>query len=55
MDAKTREAVSKEAGGKTVRSLEYVEYQGDRYWMMTFTDDSEICFRFMSELIDERG
>lgn len=44
-----RQAISEQAVGKTVESLEYVEADGG-YWVMTFTDGQEICFRFMAEL-----
>ena len=44
-----RKQISEEAKGRTILSLEYDEV--DKYWVMTFTDGSEICFRFMSELI----
>lgn len=41
--------------GKIVASLEYVEAEPGNtwpsYWVMTFTDGSEISFRFMSELL----
>ncbi len=43
------ELIKLEAKGKIVESLNYDE-EGS-YWFMTFTDDSEISFRFMSELI----
>lgn len=40
--------MSEEAKGKIIKSLEYVEE--DHYWVMTFTDETEICFRFMAEI-----
>jgi hypothetical protein len=43
-----RATMSAEAKGKTVESL-YWDDEGD-YWVMTFTDGAEICFRFMAEL-----
>ena len=43
-----RRQISQQARGKTVESLEW-EQEG--YWVMTFTDGSEISFRFMAELI----
>ena len=42
--------ISAEADGKTVESLEWESSEGG-YWVMTFTDDSEIAFRFMAELV----
>jgi len=44
-----RTQISEEAKGKIIESLEYDEEGG--YWVMTFTDGSEICFRFMAELV----
>lgn len=35
--------------GKIISSLEYDDE--DKYWIMNFEDGSEMCFRFMSELI----
>lgn len=44
--ASTCEAIK----GKTVASMVW-EPDGGGYWVMTFTDDSEICFnRMMGEL-----
>jgi hypothetical protein len=42
--------ISAGATGKTVESLEWESADGG-YWVMTFTDGSEISFRFMAELI----
>lgn len=46
------------AAGLVVKSLEFVEEESDldgtvtpSYWVMTFTDRSEISFRFMAELV----
>ena len=44
-----RESIIKESIGKTITDLEYVE--GDRYWVMSFSDGSEMSFRFMAELV----
>ena len=44
-----RGQISAQAQGKTVESLEFEEDAGG-YWVMTFTDGSEISFRFMAEL-----
>ena len=51
--ATQREQIKVEARGKTVQELNYDEE--DKYWFMTFTDGSEISFRFMSELISHEG
>lgn len=44
-----RKQIAKAAKGRKVRSLEF-ETEG-QYWVMTFTDESEISFRFMAELL----
>jgi hypothetical protein len=41
-----RRQISEEATGKVVASLEYDDDPSAGYWVMTFTDDSEITFRF---------
>jgi hypothetical protein len=46
--AEQRQQISAMAPGRTVESLEFEEDGG--YWVMTFTDGSEISFRFMAEL-----
>lgn len=43
-----RTETSESAIGKTVESLDYDE--DDNYWVMTFNDGTETCFRFMAEL-----
>ncbi len=43
-----RQQISARAQGKQVESLDYEPEDG--YWVMTFTDGSEITFRFMAEL-----
>jgi len=51
-DAAWRERVSKDAAGKTIESLTW-EPEGDHghgYWVMTFTDGTEICVRLMAEM-----
>ncbi len=48
-DIKQIAKISDEGAGKIVKSLEHDDKED--YWVMTFTDGSEICFRFMSELI----
>jgi hypothetical protein len=48
-DERQRRRISSEGAGKTVASLDWEPDQGG-YWVMTFTDGSEISFRFMAEL-----
>lgn len=47
-----RERIARDAVGKTVGSLEYEDGDVDSgpYWVMVFTDGTEIAFRFMAEL-----
>jgi hypothetical protein len=45
-----RDEIVIQARGKTVESLEF-EDDSPGYWVMTFTDGSEISFRFMTELV----
>jgi hypothetical protein len=42
-----------EAKGLVIESLEYVNHTvgNSSYWVMTFTNGSEISFKFMSEII----
>ena len=49
--AEQRQQISDQAAGKVVESLDYE----DDYWVMTFTDGSEISFRFMAELASRTG
>ena len=44
-----RKLIGQEAVGKTVESLEWDDV--DRNWVITFTDETEFCFRFMAELV----
>jgi hypothetical protein len=44
-----REQIARDGAGKVVESLEFEEEDGG-YWVMTFTDGSEVSFRFMAEL-----
>lgn len=44
-----RRQIAEGAAGKTVESLQWEE-EPDGYWVMTFTDGTEISFRFMAEL-----
>ena len=44
-----RAKISDEAKGKVVESLDYVEE--DSHWVVTFTDGTEVAFRFMAELV----
>lgn len=48
--AEQRRQIAAQAAGKTVASLEWEDDEGG-YWVMTFTDGSEISFRFMAELV----
>ena len=43
-----RAVIMETTKGKVVESLEYVD-DGD-YWVMNFTDGTEMSFRFMAEL-----
>jgi hypothetical protein len=44
-----RKEIAAQAKGKVVESLEW-EADAGGYWVMTFTDESEVAFRFMAEL-----
>ena len=46
-----RDTIHKEAIGKKVTDLEWDDE--DKYWVMTFDDNSEICFRFLSEILNK--
>jgi hypothetical protein len=50
--AEQRRQIGEEAAGKTVKSLEYEADPSARYWVMTFTDGSEVSFRLMAEIAD---
>lgn len=43
-----RELIGNESVGKTIESLTFDEV--DMYWVMSFTDGSEMCFLFMPEV-----
>ena len=43
-----RQNIIAESAGKVTDSLEWDSV--GKYWVMTFTDGTEVCFRFMSEL-----
>jgi hypothetical protein len=45
-----RKMISEDAAAKVIESLEYDDDPGARYCVMTFTDGSEMSFRFMAEL-----
>jgi len=46
-----RKQIGEEAVGKMIASLEWVDDEDTGgYWVMTFTDGSEICLRLMAEL-----
>lgn len=49
-----RKHMSDDAVGKVVSSLEYEaeDTESGPYWVMTFEDGSEICFRTMAELVN---
>ena len=47
---KQRASIIKESIGKTITDMEYVE--DEQYWVMTFTDGSEMSFRFMAEVFE---
>ena len=50
-DPVMREKIKNEAVGKVVASLVWVVDSGG-YWVMTFTDGSEISFRSMAEIVN---
>ena len=52
-DERMRTSISEQCKGKKVDSLEYeaADEETGPYWVMTFDDGSEICFRFMAELV----
>lgn len=51
-----RRRVSEDAKGKTIESMEWEpEGPGGGYWVMTFTDGSEISVRLMAELANPGG
>ena len=43
-----RQQIASHAQGKVIDLLEWVEK--DRYWVITFTDGSEVCVRLMAEI-----
>lgn len=51
----TRKQMMVEAQGKVVKALEYTTEKDSEgcgaYWTLTFTDGSEMSFRFMAELV----
>lgn len=42
-----RERISQESKGKVIESFEWDDV--DHYWVMTFTDGTEMCVRLMAE------
>jgi hypothetical protein len=46
-----RERIGGQAAGKTIASLEWDDDPGARYWVMVFTDGTELCLRLMAELV----
>lgn len=52
--AEQRQQMIAEAKGKVIASLSYDDFSPDpseHYWVLSFTDGTEMCFRFMSELV----
>ncbi len=49
-----RESIIKDSIGKTITDLEYIEDDPHHYWVFTFSDGSEMSFRFMAELVAPR-
>lgn len=47
-----RRRFSEESKGKVVESIEYDDVED--YWVITFTDGSELAIRLMAELAVER-
>jgi hypothetical protein len=49
-----RKAIAAQARGNVVRDLEWSEEtdETDGYWVMTFEDNTELCFRLMAELVN---
>lgn len=48
-DENQRKQLSELAKGKTIESMEWTDADGG-YWVITFTDGSEISVRLMAEL-----
>jgi hypothetical protein len=46
-----RERIAEQFKGKKIERAEYVEADGDGYWVIYFEDGSEIAFRFMAEIV----
>lgn len=49
-----RRRIGESAKGKVIESLVYTNADGG-YWVMTFTDGSEICVRLMAELCNQES
>lgn len=49
MSAEQRNRFVKDAVGKTIESVEWVD--DEAYWVFVFTDETEICVRLMTELV----
>jgi hypothetical protein len=45
-----RQAIRTEVSGKTIAWMEWTDAD-EGYWVMTFTDGSELCVRLMAELV----
>ena len=50
-----REEMIQQVKGKRVQDLYYEDQdtKSGPYWVMTFDDGSETCFRFMAELVQK--
>ena len=58
MTAEVKKEMCESIKGRVVESLEESIDPATgkpEYWVMTFADGSEICFRFMSELVQQQG
>lgn len=54
MSQQAKDATCAAVVGKTIKSMEWSppDQIGDGYWVVTFTDGSEICFnRMMAEVV----
>ena len=51
MNEDTKKVIIENIKGRTVSNLYEVEDESPSYWVMEFDDGSEMCFKFMSEII----
>lgn len=49
MTDKQRQQISAESKGKIIESMEWDDK--DKYWVITFTDSSEMCVRLMADIV----